>query len=53
MYPTAVTRVHTYGKVNVVYDVNNAVGVLLTAKEHGLKLLPEKKDGTPVPAAQQ
>ena len=45
LYPAEVTKLHSSGKVDVVYEINNTVGVFLTAKEHGLKLLPEKEGG--------
>ena len=45
LYPANVTKLHSSGKVDVVYEINNTVGVFLTAKEHGLKLLPETKNG--------
>ena len=41
-YPGKVIKLRLYGKVDVVYEMSNTVGVFLTAKEHGLKLLPEK-----------
>ena len=43
LYPPKVTKLHPSGKVDVAYEANNTVGVFLTAAEHGLKLLPEKK----------
>ena len=42
VYPGKVIKLHLYGKVDVLYEMTNTVGVFLTAKEHGLKLLPEK-----------
>ena len=45
LYPAKVTKLHSSGKVDVMYEMNNTVGVFLTAKEHGLKLLPEKEEG--------
>ena len=42
-----VTHVHSSGKVDVVYDIDNSEGKFLTAEVHGLKLLrdEEKKGG--------
>ena len=42
LYPAKVIKLHPSGKLDVAYEINNTVGVFLTAKEHGLKLLPEK-----------
>ena len=42
LYPGNVIKLHSAGEVDVVYEINNTVGVFLTAKEHGLKLVPEK-----------
>ena len=38
-----VTHVHSSGKVDVVYDIDNSEGKFLTAKEHGLKLLGDEE----------
>ena len=48
LYPAKVFKLHSSGKVDVVYEIDNTVGVFLTAKEHGLKLLPDKKEEQPV-----
>jgi len=47
LFNAAVIHVHSPGKVDVVYDIDGSVGIFLTAKEHGLKLLgdEEKKGG--------
>ena len=45
LYPAKVTKLHSSSKVDVVYEMSKTVGVFLTAKEHGLKLLPEKEEG--------
>ena len=45
LYTAKVIKLHSSGKMDVVYEMNNTVGVFLTAKEHGLKLLPEKEEG--------
>ena len=42
LFAAAVIHVHSAGKVDVVYDVDGSVGIFLTAKEHGLKLLGGK-----------
>ena len=42
VYPAKVIKLRPSGEVDVVYEAFNTVGVFLTAKEHGLKLLPEK-----------
>ena len=46
-FNAAVIHVHAAGKVDVEYDIDGSVGIFLTAKEHGLKLLgdEEKKGG--------
>ena len=47
LFDAKVIHVHSPGKVDVVYDIGGSVGLFLTAKEHGLKLLGEvkKKEG--------
>ena len=37
-----VTHVHSSGKVDVVYDIDNSEGKFLTAKDHGLTLLGDE-----------
>ena len=39
LFDAAVIHVHSPGKVDVVYDIDGSVGIFLTAKDHGLKLL--------------
>ena len=56
VYPAKVIKLHSSGEVDVVYDINNNVGVFLTAKEHGLKLCPEKggeRERETMPSSQQ
>lgn len=38
-YNATVVKVYSHGAVDVTHDLNDSVGVFLTAKEHGLKLL--------------
>ena len=47
LFGAEVIHVHSPGNVDVVYDIDGSVGIFLTAKEHGLKLLgdEEKKGG--------
>ena len=47
-----VIHVHASGKADVVYDIDGSVGVFLTAKEHGLKVLtlPTEEKGVEAPA---
>ena len=45
LFEAAVIHVHTPDKVDVVYDIDGSVGIFLTAKDHGLKLLDEEKRG--------
>ena len=40
-FAAKVLHAHSPGKVDVVYDIDGSVGIFLTAKEHGLKLLGE------------
>ena len=40
-----VIHVHSAEIVNVVYDIDSSVGVFLTAKEHGLKLVGDEERG--------
>ena len=42
LFDAAVVHVHSPGKVDVVYDIDGSVGIFLTAKEHGLKLLGDE-----------
>ena len=42
-YDATVIKVYSGGAVDVTHDANKSLGVFLTAKEHGLKLLPEKQ----------
>lgn len=46
-FAAKVIHVHAPGKVDVAYGIDGSVGIFLTAKEHGLKLLgdEEKKGG--------
>ena len=43
VFNAVVIRVHSAGKVDVVYDIDSSVGIFLTAKEHGLKLLGDEE----------
>ena len=38
LFEASVIRVHSAGKVDVVYDIDGSVGIL-TAEEHGLKVV--------------
>ena len=42
LFEAAVVHVHSPGKVDVVYDIDSSVGIFLTAKEYGLKLLGDE-----------
>ena len=42
LFDAEVLHVHSAGKVDAVYDIDNSVGVFLTVKEHGLKLLADE-----------
>ena len=41
-FDAEVIQLHVSDTVDVPYDINDSVGVHLTAKDHGLKLVPEK-----------
>ena len=45
-FAAEVIHVHSGGKVDVVYDIDGSVGIILTANEHGLKAMgAEEKKG--------
>ena len=43
LFAAAVVHVHSVGKVDAVYGIDGSVGIFLTAKKHGLKLLGDEK----------
>lgn len=46
LFDAEVIKLHASGAVDVAYDINDSVGVHLTAEDDGLKLLRQKTSGS-------